>query len=171
MRKETLIMLAAGEAAQLKPHKDVMTAAAAVQFKPRDFVVNFGGGERLSDAVRDWLDPVYGWTLNVCNFTKDQLTTLHYHELDEYWLWTKGQTMVTIRLPDGRRDTFKIGPGWVVYCVRGVEHGHQPLEDWGCYQHEGIRRPAARRGHLDRKTGLEQKYKSAPEIPWPGILE
>lgn len=131
--------------------RDTLTAAEAGQFQPRDFVVNAGAGERLPEAVRAWLDPMNSGSLHAWNLPKDKATTLHYHDHDEYWLWTKGRTMLTIRLPDGRRDTFEIGPGWVVYCVRGVEHGHQPLEDWGCYECTGIIRPDERKGHLKRE--------------------
>lgn len=131
--------------------KNSLAAADAARFQPRDFVVNVGGGESLSDAVRDWLDPVNGASLHCWNLAKDQATTLHYHDYDEYWLWTKGRTMLTIRLPDGRGENFEIGPGWVVYCVRGVEHGHQPLEDWGCYECVGDIRSGARQGHLKRE--------------------
>jgi len=131
--------------------KASLTAADAGRFQPRDFVVNAGGGEHLSDAIRDWLDPLNGGSLHAWNLAKDKATSLHYHDYDEYWLWTKGRTMLTIRLPDGRRDTLEIGPGWIVYCVRGVEHGHQSLEDWGCYECIGDVRPGARQGHLKRE--------------------
>jgi len=115
------------------------------------FVVNHGGGESLAPEVLRLLDPVDFGTFACCLFEKGTSTELHYHDYDEPWAWTKGRTLVTIRLPDGRSDEFEIGHGWVVYCVRGIEHGHRPLEDWGCYQWMSVRRPGARSGHLDRE--------------------
>lgn len=128
----------------------IMTAAECKEFEPRMFAVNHAAGEKLSDAVSRWLDPVDVSSMHCWNLLKETSTSLHYHDYDEYWLWNKGETVLTIRLPDGRSDTFAIGPGWVVYCVRGVEHGHTPSEDWGCYEFKSIEREGSRPGHLLR---------------------
>lgn len=133
--------------------KDVVriTAEDCAQFEPRMFVVNHGGGESLAPEISRLLDPADFGTFACCLFDKATSAELHYHDYDEPWAWTKGRTLVTIRLPDGRSDEFEIGHGWVVYCVRGIEHGHQPLEDWGCYQWMSVLRPGARSGHLRRE--------------------
>lgn len=132
--------------------KDRLEAADVRQFKPRDFVVNTGAGERIPDQVQLLLDPLNGASLHAWNLARDKATKLHYHEYDEYWLWTKGRTMLTIRLPDGRSESLEIGPGWMVCCVRGIEHGHQPLEDWGCYECTSLLRPGVREyRHLHRE--------------------
>ncbi len=102
--------------------------------EPRMFVVDHCKGEKLAPEVQRLLDPVRTDTVHCWMLPKDQATTLHYHEYDEYWAWIKGRTLLQIRLPDGRSDKLEIGPGWIVYCVRGVEHGHTPLEDWGCFE-------------------------------------
>lgn len=128
-----------------------VTVENCADLEPRMFVVNHGGGESLAPEVLRLLDPADFGTFACCLFDKSTSTELHYHDYDEPWAWTKGRALVTIRLPDGRSDEFEIGHGWVVYCVRGIEHGHQPLEDWGCYQWMSVRRPGARSGHLDRE--------------------
>jgi mannose-6-phosphate isomerase-like protein (cupin superfamily) len=127
-----------------------MTAAECSKFEPGMFAVNHAAGEKLSDAISQWLDPVNTNSVHYWNLEKKVSTAIHYHDFDEYWLWNKGRTALTIRLPDGRRETFIIGPGWVVYCVRGVEHGHSPYEDWGCYELTSEKREDTREGHLLR---------------------
>ncbi len=117
--------------------------------EPMMFVVNHGAGEKLSDEVRAMLDPVEAFSF--CELPKEKATELHFHDRDEHWQWASGSTVLTIRLPDGRSDQFEISSGWIVYCVRGVEHGHEPLEDWSCFECIGVSRPGARPGHLTRE--------------------
>ena len=119
--------------------------------EPRMFVVNHGKGEKLSAEVQRFLSPVRTDSVHCWMLPKDKATTLHYHDYDEYWAWLKGRTLLQIRLPDGRSDELEIGPGWIVYCVRGVEHGHIPLDDWGCFEWLSIPHPNARKGHLFRE--------------------
>ena len=119
--------------------------------QPRMFAVNHAGGEKLAPEIQKLLDPIRTDSSHCWMLTKDQATSLHYHDHDEYWAWVKGRSMLTIRLPDGRSDDFEIGPGWIVYCVRGVEHGHTPLEDWECFEWVGESRPDIRKGHLTRE--------------------
>ena len=119
--------------------------------EPRMFMVNYAAGEKLAPEIQRMLDPMAVESMGCFFLPKDASTELHYHDYDEHWAWVKGRTVVTIRLPDGRGDQFEIGPGWIVYCVRGVEHAHRPLEDWGCFQWAGMRRADAREGHLHRE--------------------
>ena len=119
--------------------------------KPRMFAVNHAAGEKLSDAIRQWLDPIQMDSFHAWMVKREQATALHYHDHDEYWAWVKGRSLLTLRLPDGQQEQFEIGPGWIVYCVRGIEHGHTPLEDWGCFEWTGTMRPRARSGHLVRQ--------------------
>ncbi len=128
----------------------VLTAADCGALEPRMFAVDCGSGERLAGEVARLLDPVAADSLHYWSLAAAQSTELHFHDHDEHWLWTAGRTMITIRLPDGRSERFGIGPGWIVYCVRGVEHGHQPLEDWACYECVGLLRDGARTGHRHR---------------------
>ena len=127
-----------------------MTAEDCADLEPRMFAINHGAGEKLDQRILDWLDPINKESVHCWYVGKENSTALHYHFFDEYWLWNKGSTELTIRLPDGRADTFEIGPGWIVYCVRGVEHCHKPLEDWGCFEFVSIADKEARNGHLHR---------------------
>ncbi|MGD1000677.1 MAG: hypothetical protein ABSA67_08250 [Candidatus Brocadiia bacterium] len=127
-----------------------LTADLCPGLTPRMFAVNHSAGEKLSPQVAGLLDPVLPGSFHHWLLARERSTELHYHDFDEYWGWTKGRTQLTIRLPDARQEEFEIGPGWIVYCVRGVEHGHQPLEDWGCFEWQGTARAGARPGHLNR---------------------
>jgi quercetin dioxygenase-like cupin family protein len=127
-----------------------LTAAACAGLTPRMFAVNHSAGESLSPSVAGLLDPVDPASLHFWELKRAQSTELHYHDHDEHWLWSRGRTLLTLRMPDGRSASFEIGAGWIVYCVRGVEHGHQPSEDWACFECTSILRPGARTGHLHR---------------------
>jgi len=128
----------------------VLTADACAGLLPRMFAVDHGAGEKLDPAVARLLDPVDAGSLHYWQLARTQPTELHFHDHDEYWIWSRGRTLLTMRLPDGRADSFEIGPGWSVYCVRGVEHGHTPLEDWACFECVSSLRHGARTGHLHR---------------------
>lgn len=129
-----------------------LTAEDCGGLEPNMFIVNHLAGEKLAPEVQKLLDPPQMETMHYWDKEKEQATELHYHDYDEYWTWAKGRTLIEIRLPDGRRDKIEIGLGSIVYCVRGVEHGHAPLDDWGCFEWIGANRPDARVGkHLIRE--------------------
>jgi hypothetical protein len=128
-----------------------ITAEDCAGLEPRMFIVNHAGGESLCPEVKEWLDPHNIDGLGGFLLPKEVSTELHYHDYDEHWAWIKGSSVVTIRLPDGRSDSVEVSTGWIVYCPRGVEHGHQPIEDWGCYQWTSVVRPGSRQGHLHRE--------------------
>jgi mannose-6-phosphate isomerase-like protein (cupin superfamily) len=128
----------------------ILTPQTCGSLTPRMFAVNHAAGEALDPAVAGLLDPVDPASLHFWDLKREQSTELHFHEHDEHWLWCRGRTKLTIRLPDGRAVALEIGPGWIVYCLRGVEHGHQPLSDWGCFESTSILRPGARPGHMHR---------------------
>jgi len=128
----------------------MLTAEGCRGLSPRLFAVNHAAGESLDPRVALLLDPVAPSTLHYWSLARAQATELHFHEHDEHWLWSAGRSLLELRLPDGRSERFEIGPGWVVYCVRGVEHGHVPLEDWACFECTGTLREGAREGHLHR---------------------
>jgi mannose-6-phosphate isomerase-like protein (cupin superfamily) len=121
-------------------------------FAPDMFVVNHAAGEKLCEKLQRLADPIDHTTLHCWMLSKDTFPELHYHDHDEYWAWVKGKSIVTIRLPDGRSGQFEVSPGWIVHCIRGVEHTHRPHEDWGCYEWTSVLRPGAREGHLVRQV-------------------
>jgi mannose-6-phosphate isomerase-like protein (cupin superfamily) len=130
---------------------NTLTAEMCKGLDPRMFAVNHAGGEKLADTVARMLDPVDTATFHAWNLAKTKFPELHYHGYDEYWLWTKGRSMLQVRLPDGRSNAFEIGPGWIVYCVRGVEHSHAPIEDWSCFECISMVREGVQKGkHLTR---------------------
>lgn len=47
---------------------------------------------------------------------------LHYHNIDEYWWFTAGHPLVTLRTASGVTREFQLGPGDMVATARGVEH-------------------------------------------------
>jgi quercetin dioxygenase-like cupin family protein len=128
----------------------VLTPAACAGLSPRMFAVNHAAGASLDPAIAALLDPIDPVSLHAWELKREQSTELHFHDHDEHWLWSRGRTLLTIRLPDGRAESFEIGAGWIVYCVRGVEHGHQPLEDWACFECVSVLRDGARTGHIHR---------------------
>jgi mannose-6-phosphate isomerase-like protein (cupin superfamily) len=130
---------------------EAITREDARGLDPRMFVVNHAAGERLAPEIQRRLDPVDAGSYGCWVLSKEKATELHYHDCDEYWAWVGGRSVVTIRLPDGQRGEFEVGPGWIVYCARGVEHGHRPLDDWVCYEWRSVRRAGARGGHLRRE--------------------
>lgn len=125
-----------------------LTAETCKNLEPLMFVFNHNTREKPAPEVLALLDTIDPRSFVHMTLPREKGPALHYHECDEYWGWTKGRTLVTIRLPDGRSDSVEIGPGWVVYCVRGVEHGHEPLEDWGAFEWKSVLRPGARRDML-----------------------
>ena len=131
-------------------HLQFLGAADCAGLQPRMFAANHAEGEKLAPGIQALLEPARMNSMRCWMLPKELATELHFHDYDEYWAWVKGRTLLTIRLPDGRSDRFEIGRGWIVYCVRGVEHGHRPLEDWGCFEWTGVLRPDARQGHLIR---------------------
>jgi len=128
----------------------ILTADACGDLAPRMFAVDHGAEAVIPSPVARLLDPVDAGSMHYWALEKGKFPELHFHEHDEHWIWSRGRTRVTIRLPDGRSDSFEIGPGWIVYCVRGVEHSHEPLEDWACFECLGALREGARTGHLHR---------------------
>lgn len=127
-----------------------LTVSDCLGLAPDMFVVNHRSGRKLAPEVARILDPVDPASYHLCSLPAENATDLHFHDHDEYWAWVEGRTVVSIRLPDGRMGRYEVGPGWLVYCVRGVEHGHAPLDDWACFEWHSLPRKGARQGHLVR---------------------
>ena len=115
------------------------------------FVVDHAEGAGVPPEIARLLDPIEPSSYHYWDLKRENATELHYHDCDEYWAWAKGRTLIRIRLPDGRTGEFEAGPGTTVYCVRGVEHGHTPIEDWACFEWRSVPREGARDGHLFRE--------------------
>ncbi len=113
-------------------------------------VIRIGKGERLSKELVNILDPVDIGTLHHFVVLSDKPTELHYHDFDEYWYFTEGTTVVTLRLPDRTSKRYHIEPGILVVTPRGVEHGHTPCETVMGVEFVSKLRPGAKSGHLYR---------------------
>ena len=113
-------------------------------------VIRLGRGERISEELAEVLAEVDIASIGSFVVPPEQPTELHYHDFDEYWLFTGGKTTVTLRLPDGTSKEYEIGAYDLVVTPEGVEHGHIPDEVVRGLQFVSKIRPDARQGHLHR---------------------
>jgi len=113
-------------------------------------VVRLGKGERISEELAAILEEVDIASIGSFTVPPEQPTELHYHDFDEYWLFTEGTTIVTLRLSDGTSKEYEIGPYDLVATPEGVEHGHIPKETVKGLQFVSKIRPGTRSGHLYR---------------------
>lgn len=113
-------------------------------------VIRLDKGEGISAELAKVLDEVDIASMGAFTIPVDQPTELHYHDYDEYWLFTEGSTTVTIRLPDGTKEEYNIGPSNLIVTPKGVEHGHVPNTVVKGIQFVSKIAPDARLGHLYR---------------------
>ena len=114
-------------------------------------IIHLGEGERVSRTLGNVLDTPDVTTIGPFTVSKDRPTELHYHDFDEYWFFTEGTTIVTLRTADGQSESYRIGPGDLVITPKGVEHGHIPDDVVKGVQWVSVIHPDARRGHLHRE--------------------
>ena len=113
-------------------------------------VIRLKKGERMSPELAEILDEVNIASIHAFEVPPERPTELHYHDFDEYWLFTEGMTKVTLRLPDGTMEEYEIGPGDLIATPKGVEHGHIPNETVKGFEFSSKIRPGAKSGHLRR---------------------
>ena len=113
-------------------------------------VVRLGRREKISAELAKVLDPADITGIAWFRIPADRSTEMHYHDYDEYWLFTSGETVVTLRLEDGTSKQYDVSAGTLIVTPRGVEHSHTPRTEVEGYQWCGVLRPGARRGHLRR---------------------
>lgn len=89
-------------------------------------VIRLAKGERISLKLAEILDEIDVTTIHFYEIPVERPTKLHHHEYDEYWLFTEGNTTVTLRSLDGIEKTYQIGPGDLIATPKGVWHGHVP---------------------------------------------
>ena len=118
-------------------------------------VIRLNDGERVSGTLRNVLDTPDMTTIGPFTVSKDRPTELHYHDFDEYWLFTEGMTTVTLRTADGQANSYRIGPGDLVVTPKSVEHGHTPDDIVKGVQWVSVIAHNARRGHLHREFTSE----------------
>lgn len=113
-------------------------------------VIRLNDGERVSGTLRHVLDIPDMSTIGPFTVSKVHPTELHYHDFDEYWLFTEGMTTVTLRTANGQANSYRVGPGVLVVTPKGVEHGHIPDDVVKGVQWVSVIHPDARHGHLHR---------------------
>ena len=115
-------------------------------------VIRLKKGARMSAELAEILDEVNIASIHAFEVPLERPTELHYHDFDEYWLFTGGTTKVTLRLPDGTTEEYEIGPGDLIATPKGVEHGHIPNETVKGFEFTSKISPGARGGHLQRNA-------------------
>jgi mannose-6-phosphate isomerase-like protein (cupin superfamily) len=127
-----------------------MTNAAPSITDPGLCVVRLARGERVTPALRALLSPVDPGTFHEYRLPANVEVELHFHDFDEYWLFTAGLPVVTLRSPSGVTREFRLGPGDMVACVRGIEHTLYADHELVYFQYSSLLRGDERPGHLTR---------------------
>lgn len=113
-------------------------------------VVHIGKGERITGLLGELLNPVNSESLHEYRLPANSEVELHYHDYDEYWLFTAGNPKVTLRSPSGVTKIVQLAPGDMVACVRGVEHTLWADHELVYFQFSSVLEGGERRGHLTR---------------------
>ena len=133
--------------AKKMPIREVMIPAT------RLCVVRLRERERMSQELAEVLDEVDISSIHEYVLPANTPVELHYHQFDEYWLFTEGSPTVTLRLPDGTTDVYKLRPGDLVVAPRGVEHTLAADHTVKYFQFSSKIRPGVNKGHLTRDSG------------------
>lgn len=113
-------------------------------------IVRLGKGERVSAALRALLNPVDPGSFHEYRLPANAEVELHFHDFDEYWLFTAGFPRVTLRSPSGSTRQFNLEPGDMVACVRGIEHTLWADHELVYVQYTSVLAGDERAGHLTR---------------------
>lgn len=127
-----------------------MTSVAERIDDPSLCVVRIGEGERIGGLLAELLNPVEPKSFHEYRLPANTEVELHYHDYDEYWLFTSGHPWVTLRTPAGVMKTLQLGPGDMVACVRGVEHTLWADHELVYFQFSSVLEGGERSGHLIR---------------------
>lgn len=113
-------------------------------------IVRLGRGERIGAELRALLNPVDPGSFHEYHLPAHTAVELHYHDFDEYWLFTLGTPTVTLRAPSGVTGEYHLEPGDLVACVRGIEHTLRADHELVYFQFSSVLRGDERPGHLTR---------------------
>jgi len=122
-----------------------------MNLRPEDCVARLGRGEGLSKAVCAVLDPPDMSSIGFFDIGFGGETELHFHDHDEYWLFTEGRTRLRLRMPDGLMKEFDIEPYTLIATPKDVEHGHVPQTDVKGLEWIGPVRSGGAFGHHTRE--------------------
>lgn len=127
-----------------------MSVVAEQIHDPGLCVVRLGQGERPSQELRAVLNPVDPGTFHEYRLPANSDVELHFHDFDEYWLFTAGHPTVTLRSPTGVTREYRLEPGDMVACVRGIEHTLWADHELVYIQYSSVLQGSERPGHLTR---------------------
>jgi quercetin dioxygenase-like cupin family protein len=111
-------------------------------------IVHTRAGEQISAALAALLDPINPATLHEYVLAAGTPVELHRHDFDEYWWFTSGEPVVTLWTEGAGAREYRLGPGDLVACLRGVAHTLRANHPLIYFQFSSVRRPGAREGHL-----------------------
>ena len=117
---------------------------------PSICVVRIRKGERISEKLAELLNPVDTSSFHEFRLPANAEVELHYHDFDEYWLFTSGYPTVTLRSPAGVTKKLNLEPGDMVACVRGIEHTLWAEHELVYFQFSSVLEGSERGGHLTR---------------------
>jgi len=118
---------------------------------PAMCIVRVREGKRVSGRLGELVRPIAPETLHEYRLPANSDVELHYHDMDEYWLFTSGRPHVTLETPSGVRKEFDLGPGDMVACVRGVAHTLRADHELVYFQFCSVPEGGERQGHLTRR--------------------
>ena len=113
-------------------------------------IIPLRDGKKVPEVLAVLLDPVDMTSMHEYVLAAHTPVELHYHDFDEYWLFTEGHPRVTLRLPDGTTGVYPLKPGDLVATLRGVEHTLTADHTLTYFQFSSQKRPGAKVGHLVR---------------------
>ena len=117
---------------------------------PSFCIVHLGRSERLGEVLARLLKPMDAGTMHQFRLPANAQVELHYHDCDEYWLFTGGRPLITLRSPAGVKKQYQLEPGDMVACVRGVEHTLWADHELVYFQWISVLEGGERPGHLQR---------------------
>lgn len=117
---------------------------------PAACIIRIRKGERISGKLAELLNPVDPKTFHEYRLPANSQVELHYHDCDEYWLFTSGRPLVTLRSPSGMVKKVQLEPGDMVACLRGIEHTLQADHELVYFQYSSVLAGGERQGHLIR---------------------
>lgn len=127
-----------------------MGEAGRVVQDPSLCIVRLREGQRTSPELARLLKPVDPASFHEYRLPANTEVELHYHDVDEYWLFTSGRPRVTLRCPSGVMTEVTLEPGDMVACVRGVEHTLWADHELVYIQFSSLQEGGERPGHLIR---------------------
>lgn len=111
-------------------------------------IIHVSRGERVGPELGALLDAIDPSSIHEYVLPANTPVELHHHDFDEYWLFRRGDPVITLRSPDGTTRNYQLSPGDMVACLRGVSHTLAADHDLVYFQFSSVRREGSQDGHL-----------------------